>query len=118
MDVQILGAISSPTICAYALQQAAKDCGPDSAAVTQQILDHFYVDNWLTSYRTVEEAQRASDVMYRVLKGRGFELAQWGSSSKEVLKALPGAAASTLNMDLESLPVERTLGLVLDYNQD
>ena len=56
--------------------------------------------------------------MYCVLKERGFELAQWCSCSKEVLKALPGAAASTLNMDLESLPVERRLGLVLDYNQD
>jgi len=56
MDVQIFGAVSSPSICAHSLQQAAKDCGPDSAAVLKQVVDHFYVDNWLTSFRTVQEA--------------------------------------------------------------
>jgi len=49
---------------------------------------------------------------------RGFELAQWGTSSKAVLMSLPGVATSTRNMDLEDLPVERTLGLILDFNQD
>ena len=76
MDVQIFGSISSPTNCAYALQQSAKDCRPNSAAGTQQILDHFYVDNWLTSYRTIEEAHQASAIMYGTLKEGGFELAQ------------------------------------------
>ena len=104
MDVQIFGAVSSPSICAYALQHAAKNCGAESAAVLQQIVDHFYVDNWLTSFRTVKEAEDAAEIMYRVLKGHSFELAQWGSSSREVLKSLPGTAATILDLDLDNLP--------------
>ena len=118
MDVQIFGAVSSPSICAHSLQQAAKDCGPDSAAVLQQVVDHFYVDNWLTSFRTVQEAKDAAATVYQALMDRGFELAKWGSSSKAVLMSLPGVTTSTRNMDLEDLPVERTLGLILDFNQD
>ena len=74
MDFQIFGAVSSPFICAYALQYAAKNCGAESATVLQQIVDHFYVDR-LTSFRTVKEAEDAAEMMYRVLKGHGFELA-------------------------------------------
>ena len=95
MDVQIFGAVSSPSICAYTLHYAAKNCGAESAAVLQQIVDHFYADNWLTSFRTVKEAEDAAEIMYRVLKGHSFELAQWGSSSREVLKSLPGTGYDT-----------------------
>ena len=84
----------------------------------QQVVDHFYVDNWLTSFRTVQEAKDAAATVYQALMDRGFEIAQWGSSSKAFLMSLPGVATSTRNMDLEDLPVERTLGLILDFNQD
>ena len=69
-------------------------------------------------FRTVKAAEDAAETMNRVLKGHGFEFAQWGSSSREVLKSLPGTAATILDLDLDNLPVERTLGLVLDFNQD
>ncbi len=41
---------------AHALRQAAEDGGDDGSEVTKQIVNHFYVDNLLTSFPTADEA--------------------------------------------------------------
>ena len=88
--------------------------------VARQIEDHFYVDNWLTSFESDSEAIRHTETVSNVLHRGGFELAQWGSSSKSVLKSLPGIPVSTLNFFRPSreTSIERMLGLSLDYNID
>ncbi|XP_045028561.1 uncharacterized protein LOC123471391 [Daphnia magna] len=118
MNVQPFGAVCSPTICAHVLRQAAEDGGIDAADVTNQIIDHFYVDNWLTSSPTAKEAvQHAKRVADVLLRG-GFELAQWGSSCPKVLLSLPGNPVSSIDLALHGIPIERTLGLSLDYGSD
>ena len=117
MKVQIFGAVFSPTICAYALRQAASDSESDAPFAVTQVIDNFYVDNWLTSFKTLEQAINAADIMTRMLAKVGFELAQWGSSSRQVLHGrLKGDAA--LDLDLDELPTERTLGLWWNYSTD
>lgn len=118
MDVQVFGAISSPSICGHVLRQAAEDSETNPVAARQQIVDHFYVDNWLVSFPTVEEAVYHAHLMTEALQRGGFQLAQWGSSSKAVLSSLPGQPIDSINLDLDCLPMERTLGLVVDYNTD
>jgi hypothetical protein len=58
--------------------QAAEDGGADADDVTQQVIDHFYVDNWLTSFPSSEEAILYAERVTNVLRRGGFELAQWG----------------------------------------
>ena len=58
--------------------QAAEDGGADADDVTQQVIDHFYVDNWLTSFPSSEEAIHYAEKVTNVLRRGGFELAQWG----------------------------------------
>ena len=117
MKVQIFGAVSSPTICAYALRQAASDSESDVPFAVTQVINNFYVDNWLTSFKTLEQAINAADIMTRVLAKAGFELAQWGSSSRQVLHGrLKGDAA--IDLDLDQLPTERTLGLWWNSSTD
>lgn len=118
MDVQIFGAICSPFICAYVLREAAKWGDGHAEFAIKQIEDHFYVDNWLTSFPTVDEATRAADIMFRVLAEGGFTLAQWGSSDPEVLLSLPGSPVTKFELDRKGMPVERTLGISLDYGVD
>ncbi|XP_045036872.1 uncharacterized protein LOC123477557 [Daphnia magna] len=97
MNMQPFGAVCSPAICAHVLRQAAVDGGIDAADVTNLIIDHFYVDNWLTSFPTAKEAiQHAKRVADVLLRG-GFELAQWGSSFPKVLLSLPGNPVSSIN---------------------
>ncbi|XP_057380662.1 uncharacterized protein LOC130703059 [Daphnia carinata] len=118
MNVQPFGAVCSPTICAHVLRQAAEDGGIDAADATKQVIDHFYVDNWLTSFPTAEEAIQQAKRVTNVLRRGGFELAQWGSSCPKVLLSLPGNPVSSIDLALHGMPIERTLGLSLDYGSD
>ena len=58
----------------------------------------------------------AALAMTRALKKGGFELAEWGSSSKIVLRSLHGQRVLSVNLDLEALATERTLGISLDFS--
>jgi len=120
MDVHLFGAASSPAICAYVLQQTARDAESDQDTCLHQIVRHFYVGNWLVSFQTEAEAVHHAHLMFKTLKRGGFNLTQWASSSSFVRASLPGqqGESSLLNMDLEPNPVERTLGLVWDYKKD
>ena len=116
MNSHIFGAISSPSVCSLTLRRAAKDSG--SPQVVREIEDHFYVDNWLVSYQTETEAIASSKIVYDALLRGGFKLTQWASSSPLVRASFPDGIQSELNLDLDSTPVERTLGLKWDFNRD
>jgi len=126
MGVHIFGSICSPAIAMHVLRRAAADADPEDAAIAlKEVVDQFYVDNWITSFRTEEEAESTALALFRALRKGGFELAQWGSSSRAVLSKLQSALPSSscqpaafLNLDLEGLPTERTLGVSLDFDAD
>ena len=117
MGVQIFGAVSSPTICAYALRQAAANA-QNARLVLKQVLDSFYVDNWLASFSTIEEAEEAVQATVGALSKGGFQLAQWASSHAEVIDQLKRKNESLLDLDLNNPQTERTLGLIWDIKRD
>ena len=55
-----------------------------------------------------------------LLKLGGFNLTKWTSSKRDVLAALRpfGLATPSLDLDLEKLPLERTLGVMWDSELD
>lgn len=117
LQVQIFGAVSSPTVCAYVLRKSAEDTGEDEAICYQQITDQFYVDNWLASFPTQSAAIQSAARMKAVLKRGCFELSQWGSSRHEVLHSQEGT--SRTRHDLFSVIFPRnTLGLLWDCALD
>lgn len=120
MQVQIFGAISSPFICLNILQYNAEQHRQDFPDEADRIKKNFYVDNLLDSFDTEDEAIKASKEYSSLLKRGGFHLNQWMSSSRRVLAALPKVDLSNplLNIDLEDLPVERTLGVLYDSECD
>jgi len=119
MKVHIFVSVCSPAVCAYVLSRAAEDADPEDVDfAVQEVKSQFYVDNWVTSFRTEEEAVNGAAKLTRALKKGGFELAQWGSSSRSVLESLPGQSITALNVDLDGLPTERTLGMSLDFAAD
>ncbi|KFD49169.1 hypothetical protein M513_09993 [Trichuris suis] len=63
MNVQIFDATSSPCVCAYALRQAARDAGDAADLIHSKFVDHSYVDNWLASFRSMEEAVGIADTL-------------------------------------------------------
>ncbi|XP_057368282.1 uncharacterized protein LOC130689298 [Daphnia carinata] len=118
MDVHLFGAASSPAVCSNALQQAVKDYGDDH--LLKQITKHFYVDNWLASFSTEAEAISTAHRLTETLKTGGFPLTQWATSNDAVRQSLPGQQLenAVVNMDLDAEPIERTLGLVWNFNRD
>ncbi|KFD59205.1 hypothetical protein M514_28616, partial [Trichuris suis] len=111
MNVQIFGATSFPCVCAYALRQAARDAGDAADLIHSQIVDHFYVDNWFASFRSVEEAVGIADTLNTVLTRAGFPLAQWRSTHEQVFSVIRNRTTEPADMDLDAVPIERTLGL-------
>ena len=120
MTRHIFGAVSSPTTAIYALKRTAeakKEDFPDAAKILDK---HSYMDNILFSIELEEEAiQLCSDIKTVSLFG-GFTQTQFTSSSKKVLASLDPAelARPNLDLDMDDLPVERTLGLMWDCEKD
>ncbi|XP_057366956.1 uncharacterized protein LOC130687815 [Daphnia carinata] len=119
MDVHLFGAASSPAVCSNALRQAVRD-GENADDLMTQVTRHFYVDNWLVSFRSVPEALSMSHRLTKVLKAGGFPLTQWATSNASVRSGLPGMQQKevTLDMDLDASPIERTLGLKWNFDLD
>ncbi|KZR98304.1 Uncharacterized protein APZ42_006342 [Daphnia magna] len=58
--------------------------------------------------------------MKKLLQLGGFNLTKWTSSSRKVISALRefGLASPTLDLDLEKLPIKRTLGVMWNGETD
>ena len=103
------------------LKQAADDCkGKFSDEAVNAVSKDFYVDDFVKSVGTVNEASSLADEVTCLLSKAGFRLMEWMSNSREVLsEILDGERARpTLDLDLENLPVERTLGVQWDVEKD
>ena len=73
----------------------------------------FYVDDFVKSVRPVNEASSLAHEVTCLPSEAGFSLMKWMSHSLEVLSEIHDGewARPTLDLDLENLPVERTLGI-------
>ena len=120
MTVHIFGAVSSPTICVYALRRTAEDNAADFPNVYRCVLENFFVDNYLNSVETEETAAENAEELTALLARGGFPLTQWLSSSRAFLAKIPPEKRSqpTLNLDIDELPIERTLGIIWDAGRD
>lgn len=120
MTVHIFGAVSSPTVCSFALQQLIRDSPEELRDFASRIVTDFYVDNFLASFDDDSEVAGVSCELLQLLKRGGFELAQFLSSSRDVLSSIPASAraAPELDLDLDGLPTERTLGYLWSCQLD
>ncbi len=116
MLVHIFGAKSSPCCANKALLKTADDneskYGKDVAEVVRR---NFYVDDLLKSTETVEKATEQALKLIDLLAQGGFRLTKFMSNRKEVLKE---RATPALDLDLDKLPINRTLGLSWDAKTD
>jgi hypothetical protein len=120
MNVQVFGAVSSPTICAYALRTTAEDNSTEFSEVVNRVHECFYVDNYLDSFESEPDAVEVPGRVTELLRRGGFRLNQWISSSRIALAAIPTSerADPLLDIDSDELPSERTLGLLWNCEVD
>jgi len=116
MTVHLFGATSSPGCANFALKATANDHENEFGARAADFLrNDFYVDDGLKSVPSVQEAIELVNDSKGICSKGGFNLHKFVSNSKEVLKTIPepdrAEGVKKIDMDLDSLPVERTLGV-------
>lgn len=114
MVVQVFGATSSPICTGFCLLKTAEDNQNDFlAGIFRIIRRNFYVDDCLKSLKTPQEAKTVVKELTELLSRGGFRLTKWISNDGEVLELIPQSerAASVVDLGLDEIPVERTLGI-------
>ena len=121
MIVHVFGATSSPSCTSFCLKKTAEDNeGEFSAEVVGTVKRSFYVDDCLKSVRTREDARTLVSELTELLSRRGFHLTKWMSNDREVLASIPHneRTKSVIDLDLDELRVERTLGVQWNVETD
>ena len=123
MEVHLFGATSSPGCSNFALRKVAEDnIGEFDEEVVKTVRKNFYVDDCLKSVQSSSQAVNLAAQLRDLLSRGGFRLLKWFSNRAEVMETIPEneRASSVLDLDLDKgrLPVERTLGLRWDMQQD
>jgi len=116
----VFGAKDSPSCCIYALKRAAQDNQGFSAEARQTVEKDFYCDDLLKSVDSVNEGRDLVQEVTAILSTASFKITGWLSNSREVLATIPNQerAATNLDLDLDSLPISRALGVEWDTEKD
>ena len=127
MRAHLFGGSWSPSAAIYALRKLA-DNPEFSERARTSVKNNFYVDDWLkailefTKAKCEEEAIALIHELRKLLWRGGMHLCQFASNSKEVLNSLPetelAKGLTSLNLDYDDLPTERTLGVLWDCSTD
>ena len=121
MLVHVFGATSSPSCTSVCLKKTAEDNKDKFPMdIVQTVNRNFYVDDCLKSMSTSDDARRLVSQLSKLLSMGGFHLTKWVSNDREVLASIPQCerAKSVVNLDLEDLPIERTLGAQWNIETD
>lgn len=119
MTVHLFGKADSPCVAAWALKKTATDHGHEfGKEVSEAVKRNFYVDDCLVSASTPDQAIELVQDLTKLLKKGSFRLTKFTSNSKDVLAAIPAEERTTKDLDLDSLPIERALGVQWDTETD
>ena len=112
----IFGAKSSPTCVNYALQQVGRDSRDDNGMVANLINRNSYVDDFVKSVASEEEAVDVYRSLRKTLAGGGFQLTKWICNSEKVMKEIPPDDRSVaLSKTFEAEPLAPSI-LRLQWN--
>ena len=123
MCVHTFGAISSPACANFALHKTAEDNKDIFGFETSKSLkEDFYVDDFLTSKDSAEAAIDLISKTKKMCASGGFNLTKFVSNDRAVIESVPEKDRSkeikNLNLELDSLPVERALGMSWNIEND
>ena len=121
MTVHVFGATDSPCCANYCLKRTAEDNKDEyDISVVETVRRHFYVDDMLRALKNEEIAIEVAKGSMDLLSRGGFRLTKFLSNSRTVLQAIPveKRALPDLDLDLDQLPIERTLGVHWNVEDD
>ncbi|XP_035918481.1 uncharacterized protein LOC118516615 [Anopheles stephensi] len=119
VDVVTFGSTCSPATAQYVKARNAKEHIEQFPRAVEGILESTYVDDYLDSFGTVEEACQVSREVREIFSNGGFELRNWSSNRLAVLKSLDEPDGSNVKC-LSSVgdESERVLGMRWNPSSD
>ena len=93
----VFGAMNSPTFAKYALKRVGLDNEEGYPIATREIQNNFYMDDFIKSVETPEEAIEVFNQLQPVLSQHGFELKKWIINNDAVTKSFPEDLKSISN---------------------
>ncbi|XP_033755669.1 uncharacterized protein LOC117338425 [Pecten maximus] len=124
MCAHVFGNSPSPAIATYGLRKSAiEQEGRFGSDMREFVEKNFYVDDGLVSF---EDGAQAVDLLKRtqeaLASGGNLRLHKIASNNSEVMKAFPKEDLATelkdLDIGMEHLPLQRSLGLTWNLNTD
>ncbi|XP_055584907.1 uncharacterized protein LOC129737769 [Uranotaenia lowii] len=120
MDVATFGSTSSPATAQFVKNTNAQRFLAEYPVAVDNIVSGHYVDDYCTSFATVEEAQKISHQVREIHRHGGFELRNFCSNDLNVLRFLGEQEINTvknLNPPKE-VTTERVLGILWESERD
>ncbi|CAL8111098.1 unnamed protein product [Orchesella dallaii] len=120
MNVMVFGAVSSPYQAQWIKNKNAEEFKAENPEAVEAIQKRHYVDDYLDSTRTVEDAIFKIMQVRDAHKKGGFEIRNWLCSSEDVLKVVsPYKDSGLASLELQAdEKLERVLGLHWDPKAD
>ncbi|XP_053691544.1 uncharacterized protein LOC128740060 [Sabethes cyaneus] len=115
VDVATFGSTCSPASAQFVKNQNAREHSDRFPRAAEGILQSTYVDDYLDSFGSEEEACRISEEVRQIFCNGGFQLRNWISNSESVLQHLGETqAAVRKSLTTTSNDAERVLGMLWD----
>ena len=107
----IFGATCSPSCAIFVLQKFANDHKQEHPEAYTSIMQQFYMDDFMQTYPSEEEARRSAEEIKTVLHTGGFNLTKFLSNR-------PAALENLLKEDKAEMKAQRILGQTWDPKTD
>ncbi|KAL0859420.1 hypothetical protein ABMA27_010599 [Loxostege sticticalis] len=113
MTSLIFGATSSPATAIYVKNINAEKYKLTHPAAYEAIVKNHYVDDYLQSFKNLEEAKKISQKVRDIQKEAHYDLKKWTSNCTELIAMLDENNESQPSKDLDDgTKTERVLGLI------
>ncbi|XP_062705798.1 uncharacterized protein LOC134287620 [Aedes albopictus] len=101
MDVAIFGSKCSPSSAQYVKNRNAQDFADEYPRAADAIVRHHYVDDYLDSFGTEEEAITVGRQVKKIHERGGFEIRNFLSNKPEIAESV-GAQSATMDKVLQA----------------
>ncbi|XP_049886650.1 uncharacterized protein LOC126381173 [Pectinophora gossypiella] len=119
MSSMIFGARSSPFLAHSVRNHNARAHAETHPVALRAITESHYMDDFVESYATKEEATRAVHEVTYVHEQAGFILAGWNSSNEDVIRDIPPDRRAQLPKEMGTAGHQgKTLGLIWEATKD
>ncbi|XP_054283573.1 uncharacterized protein LOC129000637 [Macrosteles quadrilineatus] len=122
MTSMIFGAVCSPTSAIYVMRKNAEKYGKENQEALHAIQEQFYMDDYLDSRETIDEAETLVKDVVNICQKGGFNLRNVISNSEELISSLPkskwSSNYSNEELGLSAEDTERVLGLHWNFRED